>query len=128
MKQVAGSLRLDLAQYRELAAFAQFGSDLDKSTLQKLARGARLTELLKQPQYNPMSAEQQVASIFMATKGFMDDIPVAAVARCESEFLEYMKTSEPAVLEDIRTKKQLDKDLEGRLQAAVTAFKKGFSA
>ncbi len=127
MKQVAGSLRLDLAQYRELAAFAQFGSDLDKATVQKLERGARLTELLKQPQYRPLPAEQQVASIFAATKGYLDDIPVDAVSRFEAELLEYLKTSGDA-LEDIRTKKQLDKELENKLRSAIEAFKKSFSA
>ncbi|MDR3073438.1 MAG: F0F1 ATP synthase subunit alpha [Deltaproteobacteria bacterium] len=128
MKQVAGSLRLDLAQYRELAAFAQFGSDLDKSTLLKLERGARLTELLKQPQYHPLPAEQQVASIYAATKGFMDDVAVANIARFEKELLEYLATGANSILEDIKTKKQLDKDLEARLAAAIEAFKKGFSA
>ena len=128
MKQVAGTLRLDLAQYRELAAFAQFGSDLDKSTQRKLERGARLTELLKQAQYHPLSAEQQVVSIYAATKGYLDDIPVAAVSRFEVELLEHVKTSEPAIFEDIRTKKTLDKDLEARMGAAIEAFKKGFSA
>ena len=128
MKQVAGSLRLDLAQYRELAAFAQFGSDLDKGTQLKLERGARLTELLKQPQYRPLPAEQQVASIYAATKGFMDSIPVSEVSRFEIELLEYLKTSGNGVLEDIKTKKALDKDLEAKLQTAIEAFKKGFSA
>ena len=128
MKQVAGTLRLDLAQYRELAAFAQFGSDLDKSTQLKLERGARLTELLKQAQYRPLAAEQQVVSIYAATKGYMDDIPVAAVSRFETELLEHIKTSEASILEDIRTKKALDKDLETRMGAAIEAFKKGFSA
>ena len=128
MKQVSGSLRLDLAQYRELAAFAQFGSDLDKSTLLKLERGARLTELLKQPQYRPMPAEEQVISIYAATRGFMDDVPVAAISRFEAELLEYIRTSEASVLEDVRTKKQIDKDLEAKLNAAIEAFKKGFTA
>ncbi len=127
MKQVAGTLRLDLAQYRELAAFAQFGSDLDKSTQQKLDRGARLTELLKQPQYHPMPAEQQVASVYAATRGFMDDVPPEAVSAFETEFLEFLKTSRPDVLEDIRTKKVLDEDVEQKLRDAVTEFKKGFS-
>jgi F-type H+-transporting ATPase subunit alpha len=128
MKQVAGSLRLDLAQYRELAAFAQFGSDLDKGTLQKLGRGARLTELLKQPQYRPMPAEQQVASIYAATRGHLDDVPVEAVRKFEDQFLEYLTTSKNEVLEAIREKKTLDKDVEASLQAAVAEFKKGFSA
>ncbi|CAK7037599.1 MAG: ATP synthase subunit alpha [Desulfovibrio sp.] len=128
MKQVAGTLRLDLAQFRELAAFAQFGSDLDKSTQLKLERGARLTELLKQPQYHPLSAELQVISIYAATKGFMDDVDVANISRFESEMLEYFKTSEASIIEEITTKKQLDKDLEARLGAAIEAFKKGFAA
>jgi F-type H+-transporting ATPase subunit alpha len=128
MKQVAGTLRLDLAQYRELAAFAQFGSDLDKSTRQKLNRGARLTELLKQPQYHPMPAEEQVAAVYAATNGFMDDIPVEAVRRFETEFLEYLKSSGSPALDEIRTKKVLDKDLESALRAALDDFKKGFSA
>ncbi|GHV54134.1 ATP synthase subunit alpha [Deltaproteobacteria bacterium] len=128
MKQVAGSLRLDLAQYRELAAFAQFGSDLDKSTLLKLERGARLTELLKQPQYRPLPAEQQVASIYAATKGYMDSVAVADVSRFETELLEYLKTSAASILDDIKTKQKLDNDLEARLGAAIEAFKKGFSA
>lgn len=128
MKQVAGTLRLDLAQYRELAAFAQFGSDLDKSTQLKLERGARLTELLKQPQYRPMPVDQQVASIYAATKGFMDDIPVDAVRRFEEELVEYLKTSKAEVLQAIREKKVLDKDVEASLQAAIAEFKKGFSA
>ncbi len=128
MKQVAGTLRLDLAQYRELAAFAQFGSDLDRATLQKLERGARLTELLKQPQYRPMPAEQQVASIYAATKGFLDDIPVEAVSKFEDELVEYLKTSKPEVLQSIKEKKVLDKDVEAALQSAVAEFKKGFSA
>ncbi len=128
MKQVAGTLRLDLAQYRELAAFAQFGSDLDKATLQKLERGARLTELLKQPQYHPLPAEQQVISIYAATKGYMDDIPVAAVSRFETEMLEHFRSSEASIIEDIKTKKTLDSDLQSRMGAAIEAFKKGFSA
>ena len=128
MKQVAGTLRLDLAQFRELAAFAQFGSDLDKSTQLKLERGARLTELLKQPQYRPLPAEQQVVSIYAATRGFMDDVPVNCVARFETELLEFISTSEPSILEDIRTKKQLGKELEEVIRKAIEAFKKGFSA
>jgi F-type H+-transporting ATPase subunit alpha len=128
MKQVAGSLRLDLAQYRELAAFAQFGSDLDKATLQKLNRGARLVELLKQPQYKPMEDFEQVVSIYSATKGFMDDIPVDAVRPFESALLEFMKASKADLLKEIKEKKALDASIEERLQAAIKDFKKEFKA
>jgi F-type H+-transporting ATPase subunit alpha len=128
MKQVAGTLRLDLAQYRELAAFAQFGSDLDKATQQKLNRGARLVELLKQPQYQPMSAQEQVASLYAGTRGFMDDVPLDAVRKFESEMLEFMRNSKADVLKDIAEKQKLDDDIEGRLKAAIEEFKKGFRA
>ena len=128
MKQVAGSLRIDLAQYRELAAFAQFGSDLDRATLQKLNRGARLVELLKQPQYKPMDDYEQVVSIYAATKGFMDDIPVDAVRPFETAYIEFMKTSKVDLLNEIKEKKALDASIEERLQAAITEFKKDFKA
>ncbi|MDL2314444.1 F0F1 ATP synthase subunit alpha, partial [Desulfovibrio sp. OttesenSCG-928-C14] len=128
MKQVAGTLRLDMAQYRELAAFAQFGSDLDKGTQQKLNRGARLVELLKQPQYRPMPAEEQVASIFAANKGFMDDVPLDAVGRFEDEFLAFLRSSKKEILEAIKEKKVLDKEIEEKLSAAVSEFKSGFKA
>ena len=128
MKQVAGSLRIDLAQYRELAAFAQFGSDLDRATLQRLNRGARLVELLKQPQYKPMDDCEQVVSIYAATKGFMDDIPVDAVRPFETAYIEFMKTSKVDLLNEIKEKKALDASIEERLQAAITEFKKDFKA
>jgi len=128
MKQVAGTMRLDLAQYRELAAFAQFGSDLDKSTKQKLNRGARLVELLKQPQYQPMATHEQVASMYAATRGFMDDVPVEGVQAFEKAFLEYLRTVKPEVLENIKTKKILDDDLETSLKDAIAAFKQGYKA
>ena len=128
MKQVAGTLRLDLAQYRELAAFAQFGSDLDKSTQQKLNRGARLVELLKQPQYQPMVDYEQVVSIYAATKGFMDDIPVSAVSSFEKGLIEFLRASKAEFLKNLDSKKALDKDLEGQLQAAINEFKKDFKA
>ncbi|MDR2051502.1 MAG: F0F1 ATP synthase subunit alpha [Deltaproteobacteria bacterium] len=126
MKQVAGTLRLDLAQYRELASFAQFGSDLDKTTQTKLSRGARLVELLKQPQYGPMPVQEQVASIYAANKGFMDDIPVSAVGRFEREFLEFLRGGGADILRDIAEKQALDKELEERLSSALAEFKKGF--
>lgn len=128
MKQVAGTLRLDLAQYRELAAFAQFGSDLDKTTQQKLNRGARLVELLKQPQYEPMPAHEQVISIYAATKGFMDEVPVDAVRAFEKGLLDDLRSSKAALVEEIKTKQALDKEIEAKLGAAIDEFKKGFKA
>ncbi|HEX6614669.1 MAG TPA: F0F1 ATP synthase subunit alpha, partial [Gemmatimonadales bacterium] len=128
MKQVAGPLRLSLAQYRELEAFAQFGSDLDAATQRQLARGARLVEVLKQPQYQPVPVEQQVAIIFAVTSGYLDDVEVAHIRQWERDFLGYLEASHPAILNDIRTKKALDDDLTGRLKAAITAFKPLFVA
>ncbi|SHN54629.1 F0F1 ATP synthase subunit alpha [Desulfovibrio litoralis] len=128
MKQVAGTMRLDMAQYRELAAFAQFGSDLDKATQAKLNRGARLVELLKQPQFEPMPTAEQVASIWSTIKGYMDDIPVSAVRKFEKEYLDFLKASRPDILNDIKSKQALDADLEKRMQAALEDFKKGFKA
>lgn len=128
MKQVAGSLRLDLAHYREMAAFAQFGSDLDKDTKAILDRGARMTELLKQPQYHPMPTEEQVASIFAASRGFLDDIEVKDVLPFEGGMLEMLRTEQPDILADIRDRKKLDDDLEARLSAAIKEFKVSFKA
>ncbi|GAB6124387.1 F0F1 ATP synthase subunit alpha [Humidesulfovibrio idahonensis] len=128
MKQVAGTLRLDLAQYRELAAFAQFGSDLDKATQQKLNRGARLVELLKQPQYQPMPVQEQVVSLYAGTRGYMDEVPLDAVHKFETELMEFMRNSKADVLKDIVEKKALDADIEGRLKAGIEEFKKGFRA
>ncbi|WP_418764702.1 F0F1 ATP synthase subunit alpha [Mailhella sp.] len=128
MKQVAGSLRLDLAHYREMAAFAQFGSDLDKDTKAILDRGARMTELLKQPQYHPMPTEEQVASIYAASRGFLDDIEVKDVLPFEGGMLEMLRTEKPDILADIRDRKKLDDDLEARLSAAIKEFKVSFKA
>lgn len=128
MKQVAGTMRLDLAQYRELAAFAQFGSDLDKSTKQKLERGARLVELLKQPQYQPMPTQEQVVSMYAATRGFMDDVPVASVQAFERDFLDFIRGAKSDILDDIVVRKVLDADLEARLKDAILEFKKGYNA
>ena len=128
MKQVAGTMRLDLAQYRELAAFAQFGSDLDKATQAKLNRGARLVELLKQPQYQPMSVQEQVASMYAATRGFMDDVPVEHIRAFEDQYLEFLRNSKPEVLAAIKDKQALDKDIEASMKAALEEFKKGFKA
>ncbi|MFP4048661.1 MAG: F0F1 ATP synthase subunit alpha [Desulfovermiculus sp.] len=128
MKQVAGTLRLDLAQYRELAAFAQFGSDLDKATQERLERGKRMMEVLKQDQYKPMPVEEQVAVLHAGTKGFMDTIAVDDIKRFEAEYLEFLRASKGEVLSEIKEKKALDDDLEGKLQAAVEEFKKSFQA
>ena len=128
MKQVAGTMRLDLAQYRELAAFAQFGSDLDKGTKAKLERGARLVELLKQPQYQPMPAHEQVASIYAATRGYMDDVPVESVRKFEADMLTFLRDTRKDVLDAIKDKKVIDEAVEKALTEAITAFKQGWTA
>jgi F-type H+-transporting ATPase subunit alpha len=128
MKQVAGTLRLDLAQYRELAAFAQFGSDLDKATLAQLNRGQRMVELLKQDQYSPLPVEQQILVIFAGTNGFVDEVPVNAVRRFESELLRFAVSKHQSLLDDIKNKKQLDDDLKARIKSAIEEFKKSFTA
>jgi F-type H+-transporting ATPase subunit alpha len=128
MKQVAGTLRLDLAQYRELAAFAQFGSDLDKATLAQLNRGQRMVELLKQDQYSPLPVEQQILDIFAGTNGFVDEVPVNAVRRFESELLRFAVSKHQSLLDDIKNKKQLDDDLKARIKSAIEEFKKSFTA
>jgi F-type H+-transporting ATPase subunit alpha len=129
MRQVAGSLRLDLAQYRELAAFAQFGSsDLDKATQQQLNRGARLVELLKQPQYQPLPVEKQVAILFAGTQGMLDDIPVEALRAYEDDFHRFMETRFGNELQAIREKKILDDELKQALAAAVREFNEQFTA
>ncbi|MES2220512.1 MAG: F0F1 ATP synthase subunit alpha [Acidobacteriota bacterium] len=127
-KQVGATLKLDLAQYRELAAFAQFGSDLDKATLSQLNRGQRLTELLKQPQFQPLTMEKQVAILFAGTNGFLDDVRVEYVGAFESGFYPYMDAVQSAVLKDIATKKALDDDLKKRLGTAIKEYKQNFFA
>jgi F-type H+-transporting ATPase subunit alpha len=129
MRQVAGTLRLDMAQYRELAAFAQFGADqLDKVTQGQLARGQRLTEILKQDQYVPLSVEKQVLSIYVATSGAVDSIPVPEVSRFEKEFLQYVETSNPSILKNIAEKKALDDGIKAEIKKAVDSFKERFTA
>ncbi|MBI5075975.1 MAG: F0F1 ATP synthase subunit alpha [Nitrospirae bacterium] len=128
MKQVAGTLRLDLAQFRELAAFAQFGSDLDKSTLAQIERGKRMVELLKQGQFVPMSMVEQVAVLFAATQGFIDDVPVEAIRKFEQEFLRYMNDRKADVMKELGDKKAIDDDLKAKLTQAIEDFKKGFQA
>jgi F-type H+-transporting ATPase subunit alpha len=127
MRKVAGSLRLDLAQFRQIEAFAQFGSDLDKATLQQIARGQRLVEVLKQPQYQPMPVEEQVAVLYAATRGFLDEVPVPAVRDWERGFLEFLRDRRPQVLGSIREKKDLPEDVEGALKEAIAAFAPTFA-
>ncbi|GAU08685.1 F0F1 ATP synthase subunit alpha [Desulfoplanes formicivorans] len=128
MKKVSGTLRLDLAQYRELAAFAQFGSDLDKSTKLKLTRGERLVELLKQPQYKPMPVENQVVTLYAGTKGFLDEIPVEDVQKFEAAMQEFMNTQKADLLKEIKDTQELGKETEEKLVAAIEEFKKTFKA
>src|SRR6476619_5312589 len=128
MRQVAGSLRLDLAQYRELAAFAQFGSDLDKATQAQLNRGRRLVEILKQPQYQPLPVEKQVAIIYAATKGFLDNVAIENIRRYEEELYRFLETSQPGVLTGIAERKTLDDEIKGQLNGALEEFGKQFAA
>jgi F-type H+-transporting ATPase subunit alpha len=123
MKGVAGSLRLDLAQYREMAAFAQFGSELDKATQAQLARGVRMVELLKQGQYQPMPVENQVISIFAGTNGYLDDVPVNKVRQFEEDLLDYVKREHAKIQRDIVSKGKLDDELTAELKKILAAFK-----
>ena len=127
MKEVAGSLRLDLSQYRELESFAAFASDLDEASKAQLERGARLVELLKQPQYSPLSVEDQVVAIFLGTRGHLDSVPVADVSRFESELLEHLRGANSGILTDIRTSQKLSEETETALNNAVADFKRGFA-
>jgi F-type H+-transporting ATPase subunit alpha len=127
MKSVAGSIKLELAQYRELAAFAQFGSDLDASTQKTLARGARLTELLKQPQYAPLPVEEQVVSIFAGTKGYLDALKVSDIGRFEAELLRLVRGSHPEILEAIRTSGALSDDTQAKLRGVLDGLAKSFA-
>ncbi|MCC7344608.1 MAG: F0F1 ATP synthase subunit alpha [Deltaproteobacteria bacterium] len=126
MKQVAGTLRLELAQYRELAAFAQFGSDLDKATQRQLSRGERLVEVLKQGQYVPMPVEKQIVEIYAALNGYLDDLPVAKVRKFLEEFQLFLESKYPSILTDISTKKKLDDDLTAKLKKALEEMKSSF--
>jgi F-type H+-transporting ATPase subunit alpha len=126
MKQVAGSIKLDLAQYREIAAFAQFGSDLDASTQRLLNRGARLTELLKQPQFMPMPVEEQVVSLFSGMRGYLDKLTVANVGRFEADLLRLMRAKHKDVLDAIRTGGVLTPEIEAKLRAILDEFAKAF--
>jgi F-type H+-transporting ATPase subunit alpha len=128
MKQVAGRLRLDLAQYRELEAFAKFGSDLDKSTLAQLNRGVRLVELLKQPQYAPMPAEKEVMSLYAGTRGHLDNIPVEKVAEYETQMLNFIERKYPDILSEIKEKKVISDDLDQKMKSALEEFAGVFTA
>ena len=126
MKDVAGSLRLDLSQYRELESFASFASDLDENTKKQLDRGARLVEVLKQPQHQPMPVEEQVVAIFLGTRGHLDSVPVDDVRRFETEFLDHLRGSHDEILKDIRESKALSDETADKLEDVINQFKKGF--
>ncbi len=128
MKKVAGSLRLDLSQYRELAAFAQFGSDLDRATQARLARGERMTEVLKQGQYEPLPVERQVAILYVAVNGHLDDIPVERISAFESDFFRFLDTEHSDVLAAIRDQKELSDEIVESLEKAIKTFKEGFNS
>jgi F-type H+-transporting ATPase subunit alpha len=128
MRQVAGSLRLDMAQFRALAAFAQFGSDLDKATLSQLNRGQRLQEILKQDQYTPLPVEKQIAIIFAGTNGFLDDLDVADCQPFEQSLFRFLDTSQGALLQKIREKKAIDDEIKGELQKVLKEAKEKYKS
>ena len=128
IKKVSGTLRLDLAQYRELQAFAQFASDLDESSRKQLDRGQRMVEILKQPPYSPLPVENQVVIIFAGSRGFLDDIPVSSIGKFEAELYPYIEAKYPEIFEEIRSKKTIEKDLEDNLIKALNDFKATFAA
>ena len=127
MKKVAGTLKLDLAQFRELEAFSQFGSDLDESTKKQLERGRRAVELLKQPQYSPVLVEHQVVALYALVKGYLDDVAITDIARFEKELVEYAETNAKTFLKQVREKKMWEEDGENELKSAITSFKTTFS-
>jgi F-type H+-transporting ATPase subunit alpha len=126
VKSLSGGIRTDLAQYRELAAFAQFASDLDEATRKQLDRGARVTELLKQAQYSPLPISLMASTLYAANKGFLDDIEVKQVLHFEAGLHQYLKTKNAALLAKLEAAKAMDKDAEAELVAAIEAFKKSF--
>ena len=128
MKKVAGSIKLELAQYREMAAFAQFGSDLDASTQQLLNRGSKLTELLKQKQYSPLTVAEQVVSVFCGVKGYLDDIELKDVAEFESKIIERCKSEKPEIIEGIQNSGKLEDDKEKMLIEVITQLKGTFKS
>ena len=128
MKQVAGSIKLELAQYREMEAFSQFASDLDAATQKLLARGTRLTQLLKQGQYSPLPVEEQVVSVFAGVNGFLDEVPVQDVSRFEQGLLSEMRSTQSALLAQIRDEKAISDDIKAKLKDAIGGYAKRFSA
>jgi F-type H+-transporting ATPase subunit alpha len=128
MKQVAGTLRLELAQYREMAAFAQFGSDLDQATQRQLNRGARLVELLKQGQYEPLPVEKQILIIYAGTNGFVDELPLSALKKYEQELYSFVEAKHPDLFADILKKRELDADLRAKMSKILEEFKRTFRA
>jgi len=128
MKQVAGRLRLDMAAYRELAAFALMASDLDKATQQQLGRGLRMQEILKQPQYQPMSLEHQVVVIFAGTQGFADSVPVGSMAKWQLDLINYMESSYPEIVRDVAEKKAIVDATRSNLVKALDAFRNSWQA
>jgi F-type H+-transporting ATPase subunit alpha len=127
MKQVAGSLKLELAQYRELAAFTQFGSDLDKATIAQLERGKRLSELLKQDEGQPIKVEEQIIVIFAGTNGFLDSVALDSVHEYETELIKFILTNYPDILREIKDKKKLSDELIASMKSALTEFGKEFT-
>jgi F-type H+-transporting ATPase subunit alpha len=128
MKQVAGTLRLDLAQYRELAAFAGFGSDLDKSTQAQLNRGARLVEILKQPQYQPLPMEKEITILFAGARGYLDEWPLDALRAYEDGLYPFVESKHPDVFKDLREKKTIDDSLEAKMRKALDEYRGAFKA
>jgi F-type H+-transporting ATPase subunit alpha len=126
-RQVAGRLKLDMAQFRELAAFAQFGSDLDKATKAQLDRGLRIQEVLKQPQYSPLPVAQQIAVIYAVTNGYLDEVPIEAVSKWESGFHDFMRTAHPEILETIARDKQISPEMFEAVKAAITEYNRTFT-
>ena len=124
MKKVAGSIKLELAQYREMAAFAQFGSDLDASTQQLLNRGAKLTELLKQDQYSPMTVAEQVISVFAGVNGYLDDVDLGKIKGFEKDIIEKIRNDKPEIIEAIQSSGKLDEDTENQLKQVIEKYKK----
>ena len=128
MKKVSGSMKLELAQYREMAAFAQFGSDLDASTQQLLNRGSKLTELLKQKQYSPMTVAEQVISVFCGVKGYLDDIELKEIANFENKIIEKCKSEKPEIIESILSSGKLEEDYEQKLVEVIKQLKQTFNS
>ena len=128
MKKVAGPLKLDLAQYRELAAFAQFASDLDKATRDQLTRGEKISEVIKQPQYQPLAVEKQVAILWVVTNGYLDDVPTPRIKDFENQFYRFLETERPDVLTELGEKKELTDEIVAALKDATVAFKETFAA